>query len=337
MKFLVVFLIVSLFIPSGQVWSDDTTISDLQDQLETKIVQEGAGNGSEEIEIVKKNLTQEEMKAEYDRRLKKYASYGDKPWMNQVGPMTVYMNKDWNGDCPRLVIPAGEAFRIIERNGIQAKVYVPYYDVIGYMCTIESCQYRAYSWDGFDWSKVNFKPNAHQGRWSARGPNSNFTFPPEAGWEEHIAAGNVNGSYSIRDFKLRDKDGNPVDHGPEEPNAPVHGNNAESCTRANGPGGSGTSGSSSNTTNTTTSTYNGPPAPGTVSTAGNDNFNASPPSSGQITYHSEVHIRGAESLESDVVTVLKPGSTFEIIDQNSEWTKIKVDGKTGYLRTQYLK
>ncbi|CAG7618597.1 NlpC/P60 family protein [Paenibacillus allorhizosphaerae] len=57
----------------------------------------------------------------------------------------------------------------------------------------------------------------------------------------------------------------------------------------------------------------------------------------QGTVDRSVNFRSAPSTDSSVYSLLKPGTTFEIIDDvNQYWVKAKVNGKVGYLSTNYI-
>ena len=51
----------------------------------------------------------------------------------------------------------------------------------------------------------------------------------------------------------------------------------------------------------------------------------------------QLRLRAASSTSADVLTLLNPGTKCEVIDGNSEWLKVKVDGKIGYVMSKFVK
>ena len=51
----------------------------------------------------------------------------------------------------------------------------------------------------------------------------------------------------------------------------------------------------------------------------------------------QLRLRAASSTSADVLTLLNPGTKCEVIDGNSEWLKVKVAGKIGYVMAKFVK
>lgn len=55
------------------------------------------------------------------------------------------------------------------------------------------------------------------------------------------------------------------------------------------------------------------------------------------TVEKSVNFRSAPSTDSSVYSTLKAGTTFEVLDEvNKYWLKVSVNGKTGYVSTNYV-
>ncbi len=51
----------------------------------------------------------------------------------------------------------------------------------------------------------------------------------------------------------------------------------------------------------------------------------------------QLRLRAASSTSADVLTLLNPGTKCEVIDGDSEWLKVKVAGKIGYVMSKFVK
>jgi cell wall-associated NlpC family hydrolase len=62
------------------------------------------------------------------------------------------------------------------------------------------------------------------------------------------------------------------------------------------------------------------------------------PSAGTGVVERSVNFRSAPSTSSTVYRLLKPGTTFQVLEQvNSYWLHISVDGQAGYVSTSYVR
>ena len=55
-----------------------------------------------------------------------------------------------------------------------------------------------------------------------------------------------------------------------------------------------------------------------------------------VTGNGKVHLRKSASLGSKILGSYSPGTEVTVLDEGSTWTKISVNGKTGYMMTRYL-
>lgn len=55
-----------------------------------------------------------------------------------------------------------------------------------------------------------------------------------------------------------------------------------------------------------------------------------------IDTENKLNMRKSESTDSSILARLAPGTEVEVLDHETRWTKIAVDGKEGYVRTAYL-
>lgn len=51
----------------------------------------------------------------------------------------------------------------------------------------------------------------------------------------------------------------------------------------------------------------------------------------------QLRLRIASSTSADVLTLLDPGTECKVLDDCGEWTKVNVNGKTGYVMTKFVK
>ena len=49
-----------------------------------------------------------------------------------------------------------------------------------------------------------------------------------------------------------------------------------------------------------------------------------------------LNLRDEPSLEGNIITSFKPGTAVQIVQRGNGWHKVSVDGKTGYMASQYL-
>ncbi len=59
-------------------------------------------------------------------------------------------------------------------------------------------------------------------------------------------------------------------------------------------------------------------------------------STATITGNGKVNMRKSPTLGSKVLGSYSPGTRVTVLDNGTTWTKIRVDGKTGYMMTRYL-
>lgn len=252
--------------------------------------------------IAKKKL------AEWQRRLKIEA---DKPWTCFAGALTIYKNADGQGE--KVKQPAGEGFRVLDSSGTMIKVYSPYFDTICYFNRLETCGFRGISWDTFDWSGVNFRLGSQM----VQQPKE-FTFPDSLDWS----------------------------HPPVPPVLPIpatSGNTATAPPVTTAPPATPGSGPPSPTSPTTPGTTTAPP-PTTVTMPvtppARITDSPAPPAvsgtPGQITHPEAVHVRAEKALESAEIIVIQPGSPLQVLENDGNWCRVLVEGKTGFVRSKYL-
>lgn len=52
---------------------------------------------------------------------------------------------------------------------------------------------------------------------------------------------------------------------------------------------------------------------------------------------SYVNFRSRASLSASVIRTVPVGTTVKVLEKTTDWTKVEVDGKTGYISTWFLK
>ena len=52
---------------------------------------------------------------------------------------------------------------------------------------------------------------------------------------------------------------------------------------------------------------------------------------------SYVNVRGRASLSANVIGTVPVGTTVKVLEKTTDWTKVEVNGKTGYISTWFLK
>lgn len=62
------------------------------------------------------------------------------------------------------------------------------------------------------------------------------------------------------------------------------------------------------------------------------------PTSGTVTIQETVNVRKSASETADRIGICYPGDTVEIVTKQADgWTKVKYNGKTGYIKSEFLK
>ncbi len=59
-------------------------------------------------------------------------------------------------------------------------------------------------------------------------------------------------------------------------------------------------------------------------------------SNGKITVTSTVNVRGSASINGEVLGMAYAGESFELLERGAEWTKILFNGKTAYVKSDYV-
>ena len=56
-----------------------------------------------------------------------------------------------------------------------------------------------------------------------------------------------------------------------------------------------------------------------------------------VTESSDLNVRAEKSTESKVVATIPKDTLIKVEEYNSDWTKVKYKGKTGYISSDYIR
>ena len=72
-------------------------------------------------------------------------------------------------------------------------------------------------------------------------------------------------------------------------------------------------------------------------TNGSTGSSSSSSSSGTATTTTSLTLRSTGSTSGDKLGVYAKGTKVTVVSKGGTWSKVKVDGKTGYMKNEYLK
>lgn len=246
-------------------------------------------------------MTEEEkqklVQLEFNRRSRKYS-----PLKYTVipGPMHIYPTETREDD-KALINPTCEYMKVIDMTGTMIKVYVPYFDKVGYFDRFETCGYRGMTIK--NWDLVNFIYYSNGVTGFTNGTKI-YTFPLQIEWGDEQ---NLPLDANITATTGAPPDSNSTTENPPAVDPPATDSDATSPTE-------------------TTSTP--PTTDELVEITDSD--------SARNMNETDVTVRTGKDSESEVAFTLPAGAVVKVLENDGNWCKVEYEGQTGWMRAFYL-
>lgn len=69
---------------------------------------------------------------------------------------------------------------------------------------------------------------------------------------------------------------------------------------------------------------------------GSQYFEGSSPASASVVRVDVANLRGGPSKDASVIRTLHRGDAVEVVSRTNEWTRVRVNGREGYIHSQLL-